>query len=73
MLIFDRDNSPKHMTWAAFAAAATVAATAWYLDYGFSSGAWHWPSGSSPPGLTFGVAGGLIIIFEMLLWPRKSL
>jgi hypothetical protein len=73
MLIFDRDNSPKHMAWAAFAAAATVAATSWYLVYGFSSGAWHWPSGSSPPGLTFGVAGGLIIIFEMLLWPRKSL
>jgi hypothetical protein len=25
------------------------------------------------PGLTFGVAGGLVIIFEFLLWPRKKL
>ena len=73
MLIFDRDNWPKHRAWAVFTAATTVAATFWYSFHGFSSGAWHWPSGSSPPGLTFGVAGGLIIIFEMLLWPRKSL
>jgi hypothetical protein len=73
MLIFDRDNWLKHRAWAIFTAAATVAAFAWYLAYGFSSGQWHWPSGSSLPGLTFGFAGGSIIIFEMLLWPRKSL
>jgi hypothetical protein len=73
MLIFDRDTWPKHMAWAAFTAAATVAASAWYLVSGFISGAWNWPSGSSLPGLTFGIVGGSIIIFEMLLWPRKSL
>src|SRR5262249_33896801 len=28
---------------------------------------------SSPPGFALGVFGGSIILFEMLLWPRKSL
>ena len=73
MLLFDRDNWPKHVAWAAFTVVVTLAAISWYLLVGFRSGAWHWPGGSSPPGLTFGVAGGSIIIFEMLLWPRKSL
>jgi hypothetical protein len=73
MLLLDRDNRSQHVAWAAFVVAATVAAISWYLFFGFRSGTWHWPSGSSPPGLTFGVAGGSIIIFEMLLWPRKSL
>ena len=27
----------------------------------------------SPPGFALGVIGGVIILFEMLLWPRKSL
>ena len=31
------------------------------------------PTGSSPLGLTLGIAGGLIIVFEMLLWVRKKL
>src|SRR5262249_19146378 len=33
----------------------------------------RWPGGSSPPGFIFGLAGGAIILFEMLLWPRKLL
>ncbi len=73
MLIFDRDYWPKHFKWAVFTAAATAGASGWYMAYGFSSGTWRWPGGSSPPGLTFGAIGGLIIVFEMLLWPRKSL
>jgi hypothetical protein len=73
MLILDRENWPKHMAWAVCTAAASLAAVVWYVVYGFSSGSWHWPGGGSLPGLTFGFAGGLIIIFEMLLWPRKSL
>src|SRR5581483_748112 len=30
------------------------------------------PGGSSLPGFTFGVVGGLIMLFEFLLWPRKK-
>jgi hypothetical protein len=53
----------------------SLAAIAWYLIYGFRGfqGQWHWPGGSSPPGFTFGILGGLIILFEMLLAPRKYL
>ncbi len=73
MLIFDRDEWPTHARWAFFTAAASTVATIWYVVHGFGSGVWRWPSGGSMPGLTFGIAGGSIIIFEMLLWPRKSL
>jgi hypothetical protein len=73
MLVFDRENWPHHRPWCLLTAMATVLAGAWYVLYGFSSGAWSWPAGSSPPGFAFGVAGGAIILFEMLLWPRKSL
>lgn len=73
MLIFDRENWPHHRSWCVGATAATAAATAWYLAYGLSAGAWKWPGGGSPPGFTFGVLGGLIMAFKMLLWPRKSL
>jgi hypothetical protein len=73
MMIFDRENWPKHRPWALFAFLVVAASTGWYLVYGLKSDGWHWPSGASPPGLTYGLAGGFIILFEMLLWPRKYL
>jgi hypothetical protein len=36
-------------------------------------GASEWPGGTSPPGLTFGIVGGLLILFEFALWGRKKL
>jgi hypothetical protein len=71
MLIFDRENRREHRPWFIAAAAATLAAAAWYVVYGFGSGHWDWPGGGSPPGFAYGVLGGAIITFEMLLWPRK--
>jgi hypothetical protein len=73
MLIFDRENWPYHRSWCVATTAATAAAVAWYVAYGLSSGSWTWPGGGSPPGFAYGVLGGGIILFEMLLWPRKSL
>ena len=73
MLIFDRENWPNHRSWCIATAIVTLLALTWYLVYGFSSGSWNWPAGSSPPGFAYGVAGGAMILFEMLLWPRKSL
>jgi hypothetical protein len=73
MLIFDRDTWPEHKAWDGATALATSAAVTWYTLYGLGTGAWRWPGGASLPGLTFGVAGGAIIVFETLLWPRKSL
>ena len=74
MLVFDRENWPYHRFWCWAVVVATGAAVLWYVAYGgLFGGSWQWPGGSSPPGFTFGVLGGAIIAFEMLLWPRKSL
>ncbi len=73
MLILDRESWKIHRSWCAGTLIATVVAIAWYVPYGLWPGPWTWPSGGSPPGFTFGLIGGAIILFEMLLWPRKSL
>ncbi len=60
----------EHRTWLIFVLTSTAAAIAWYVEF-----AWHsdtWPGGSSLPGLTFGILVHAIIVFEMLLWPRKK-
>lgn len=45
-------------------------ALGWYVA---SRGGWlSWPSGARPLGFSFGLAGGAIILFEMLLWFRKK-
>jgi len=73
MLIFDRESWKNHRSWCAGTLIAAFIAAAWYVSYGFWWGPWTWPSGASPPGFTCGLVGGAIILFEMLLWPRKSL
>ena len=73
MLVFGRENWPDHRPWCIATVIATAAAVIAYVAYGFSSGSWSPPGGGSPPGFAYGVLGGLIILFEMLLWPRKSL
>src|SRR4051794_35014504 len=60
MLIFDRENWPKHRPWAIVTLLVLLAAIGWYLEYGFreNSGRWRWPSGASPPALSYGLLGG---------------
>jgi hypothetical protein len=72
MLVFGQENMRVHWPWFLAAVAATAVAAFWYIVYGYWSGSWIWPSGASPPGFALGVIGGLVILFEMLLWPRKS-
>ncbi len=50
---------------------ATAALVGWYVSASTAAG--HWLSGGSAAGLTCGVAAGLIIVFEMLLSPKKWL
>jgi hypothetical protein len=71
VLLFPRSNFRDHLGWVIGCLAVTAAALAWFLAASARSPGW--PSGSSLPGLTFGVAGGLICLFELLLWPRKKL
>jgi hypothetical protein len=70
-VLLDRTNLPRHGGWLAVVLVATAAAGWWYFGHG--RGASVRPGGGSLPGFTFGVAGGAIILFEMLLWPRKKL
>lgn len=60
---------PRDRPWVVSIVLATVAAMAWYGRVWAESGTL--PGGSSRPGFVFGVVGGLIIVFELLLWPRK--
>jgi hypothetical protein len=34
---------------------------------------WNWPAASSWYGVLLGITGGLIVFFEMAIWPRKKL
>jgi hypothetical protein len=69
-VLIDRRNLARHLPWIAFLLIATALATVWYLST--SRGASEWPGGGSPPGFTFGVIGGLLILFEFALWGRKK-
>jgi hypothetical protein len=69
-VLLNRDNWPAHRPWLIFCLIATALASVWFFAAGI--GAPDWPSGSSLPGFTFGVLGGLIIVFEFLLWLRKK-
>ncbi len=68
-MLIDRDNWPLHRWWVIFAILATVLASLWYFSAATGD---TWPGGSSVPGFTFGLLGGGICIFEMLLWWRKK-
>ena len=70
-MLIDRRNLARHLPWIAFALLVTVLATVWYFAASRNSSVW--PGGSSPPGFTFGIAGGALILFEFALWGRKKL
>jgi hypothetical protein len=69
-VLIDRENGRAHLPWIVGTVALLVAVSFWY--FASSLGAPAWPGGSSLPGFTFGVVGGLLIVFEMLLWWRKK-
>jgi hypothetical protein len=70
MLIFRGGSWPEHRPWYFATLIVTLAATVWYTVTSVRAG--YWLGGGSLPGLTFGIVGGLIVIFEMLLWVRKK-
>lgn len=65
-----REQLSEHMPWIVACLVVTVLAVAWFVVACIGQAAY--PSGSSLPGFTFGVAGGAICFFEFLLWPRKK-
>jgi hypothetical protein len=69
-MLIDPKTWHQHRPWVIATGLLSVGSCAWY--YSCSHGLPNWPGGSSLPGLTFGVVGGIIILFEMLLWWRKQ-
>ncbi|HEV3122253.1 MAG TPA: hypothetical protein VGY53_10130 [Isosphaeraceae bacterium] len=69
-MLIDRRSWPQHRPWFMFVVAVAIAATAWEAYAGLTFP--RFPGGSSLPGFTFGVAGGLVIVFECLLWLKKK-
>ncbi len=69
-VLIDRDNWRPHLPWVVASLAVTALSVLWFVAA--CLGQADWPGGSSAPGFTFGVAGGVICLFEFLLWPRKS-
>jgi hypothetical protein len=66
------DHFHQHKPWIAGTLVVTALCTGWFL----LATQWDhdppWPAGGSGPGLVFGVVGGIICLFEFLLWPRKN-
>jgi len=69
-VLIDRRNLARHWPWLVFLILVTIAATVWHSLS--SRNASNWPGGGSPSGLTFGIVGGLLILFEFALWGRKK-
>lgn len=68
-MLIDGKNWALHRPWFYACLVASVLAGVWYFASYVPP---NWPGGSSKAGFTFGILGGLICIFEMLLWWRKK-
>jgi hypothetical protein len=69
-VLFDRPNWQPHRPWLIIFVLGSLASIVWFAVESQDSA--QWPGGSSVPGFTFGLIGGLIILFEFLLWFRKK-
>ena len=69
-MLLNREFKRQHLPWVVLAVALGLGLGGWY--FAASVGRPDWPGGSSTVGLTLGIVGGGIIVFEFLLWPRKK-
>lgn len=70
-MLLNREHSGLHLSFAVPSFALVLAGVGWWIWESVS--AQRLVGGGSPSGLTCGVLAGLVIVFEMLLWPRKIL
>jgi hypothetical protein len=72
-VLINRDEFPRHLPWIVGCVAVAALSSLWYGVAYFEVGSWTGrPGGWHPSGFVFGIAGGLICLFEFLLWPRKK-
>ncbi len=67
----DRDQIRLHAAWGLLATISLLVVAGWYFVA--ASHTDRWPGGGSLPGLFAGILAAGIIVFEMMLWPRKQL
>lgn len=70
-MLINRQTIGRHAAWIVFVVLATAAAIAWFIQHAKATS--RLPGGASLPGLTYGIAAAAIMVFELLLWPRKLL
>jgi hypothetical protein len=72
-VLINRDELPRHVPWIVGCLAVAALSAVWYFAAYLGAGGWNArPTGASAPGLTLGAVGGLICLFEFLIWPRKK-
>lgn len=69
-MLLNRDFKRQQLPWVVLAGVILAGLAAWFVAVG--AGAPEWPGGGSPVGLTLGIVGGVLILFEVFLWPRKK-
>jgi len=69
-VLLNRGQARLHLLFGVPAAILTVACILFYTRECVEAG--HLVGGGSASGLLCGIVAGLVIIFEMLLWPRKA-
>ena len=70
-VLIDRETFRRHIPWLVGTALVATASIVWYAVE--AQRAPRWPGGSSLVGFVPGVAAGVLILFEFLIWPRKGL
>jgi len=70
-VLVNRQSWRQHRAWFWFVLTVALVSAAWYCYE--SRLANRWLGGGSRPGFALGSAGAAIIVFELMLWPRKWL
>lgn len=70
-MLLNRETWRLHRLWIVVFAVGLMGSIA--ALYNFRDGWFEFPGGSSTLGYSLGLLAGLIIVFEVLLWPRKKL
>lgn len=70
-MLLNRDKLKLHRAWIILFTGGLILSIVALYD--FDTGRLNFPGGSSTTGYLLGVLAGLIIVFEILLWPRKKL
>lgn len=70
-MLVGRHHSPRRRIGNVLGLTAVASAPAIGWALGAKAGWWDWPSSTSRLGVFLGFAAGVLVLFEMLIWPRK--